>query len=221
MQEANLLRAKGWLEVARNDPLEARDWFARAADLAAEQGSVIQELAALHDQARAGVASPDLARARAVAEAIDSPLAPAQLAHIEAVAAGDGDALAAASRSLEACGAVLAAAEAAFAAADALRRDGSANASAQERRGAELAEQCDGAATPGLRRTVVTVALTRREEEVARLAASGMASRDIAATLALSVRTVDNHLARIYDKLAIPGRSGLAAALQGAGKSGQ
>ena len=55
--------------------------------------------------------------------------------------------------------------------------------------------------------------LTNREREIALLAADGLASRVIAERLYLSVRTVDNHLARIYTKLGVTNRSELAAAL--------
>lgn len=43
--------------------------------------------------------------------------------------------------------------------------------------------------------------LTRREREVAALAAAGLSSRDIAARLTVSPRTVDSQLARIYSRL--------------------
>ncbi len=56
--------------------------------------------------------------------------------------------------------------------------------------------------------------LTPAEREVALLAASGRANRDIAATLYLSPRTVENRLHRIYEKLGISGRAELSAALQ-------
>ncbi|MGD9997082.1 MAG: LuxR C-terminal-related transcriptional regulator [Ilumatobacteraceae bacterium] len=55
--------------------------------------------------------------------------------------------------------------------------------------------------------------LSRREREVAELAAEGLSGRAIGDRLFLSTRTVDNHLARIYAKLGIEGRSELAAAL--------
>ncbi|WP_370247957.1 LuxR C-terminal-related transcriptional regulator [Nocardioides sp.] len=56
-------------------------------------------------------------------------------------------------------------------------------------------------------------ALSPREREIALLASRGLRSRDVAERLGLSVRTVDNHLTRIYTKLGVRGRSGLAAAL--------
>jgi DNA-binding CsgD family transcriptional regulator len=52
---------------------------------------------------------------------------------------------------------------------------------------------------------------------VARLAATGRSNREIAEELVVSVRTVENHLQRAYDKLGISGRDELAAALSGAG----
>jgi len=48
---------------------------------------------------------------------------------------------------------------------------------------------------------------------VAHLAARGLADREIAARLAISVRTAQTHLARVYTKLGLHGRRELAAAL--------
>ena len=56
--------------------------------------------------------------------------------------------------------------------------------------------------------------LTPREREIAELASRARTSKDIAAALVLSVRTVDNHLSNVYVKLGVssgassPGRSG-------------
>jgi DNA-binding CsgD family transcriptional regulator len=55
--------------------------------------------------------------------------------------------------------------------------------------------------------------LSRREREIAQLAASGLSTPDIAARLVLSVRTVENHLQRVYGKLGVTGRAGLRSAL--------
>ena len=63
-------------------------------------------------------------------------------------------------------------------------------------RGAELPEQ-----------------LTRREAEIAKLAAQGMRDKDIADELVLSVRTVESHLATAYRKLGIASRRELVEAL--------
>jgi DNA-binding CsgD family transcriptional regulator len=53
--------------------------------------------------------------------------------------------------------------------------------------------------------------LTRREREVARLAAEGHSSREIGARLAISTRTVESHLGRIYAKLGVNSKLCLAA----------
>jgi DNA-binding NarL/FixJ family response regulator len=51
-------------------------------------------------------------------------------------------------------------------------------------------------------------ALTKREREVLKLLASGVSSTDdLAAELFISNKTVKNHLASIYDKLAITDRA--------------
>jgi DNA-binding CsgD family transcriptional regulator len=55
--------------------------------------------------------------------------------------------------------------------------------------------------------------LSPRELEVAGLAAGGMADREIAARLVLSVRTIESHLASAYRKLAVSSRGELAPAL--------
>ncbi|MEW1693770.1 AAA family ATPase [Streptomyces sp. NPDC091265] len=53
-------------------------------------------------------------------------------------------------------------------------------------------------------------ALTERERQVAEIAATGKRTREIAAELTLSPRTVDVHLSRIYRKLGVGSRAALA-----------
>ena len=60
---------------------------------------------------------------------------------------------------------------------------------------------------------VVADALTLREREVVALAADGLTSGAIAARLGRSVRTVDNHLHRVYGKLELDGREDLRTGL--------
>lgn len=55
--------------------------------------------------------------------------------------------------------------------------------------------------------------LTRREAEVAGLAAGGLTDRQIAARLVVSVRTVESHLASSYRKLDVASRTDLSIAL--------
>jgi DNA-binding CsgD family transcriptional regulator len=71
---------------------------------------------------------------------------------------------------------------------------------------------CEGAQTPAL--SDVSVTLSPREREAAMLIASGLTSRLVAERLYLSVRTVENHLQRVYTKLGVTSRDELSAALQ-------
>jgi len=91
-------------------------------------------------------------------------------------------------------------------------------ATALLRRSSALAGACEGAATPGLFHLATVKAaaaapLSGREREIVLLAATGMASKDIAERLYLSVRTVNNHLQHAYAKLGVTSRAGLAQAL--------
>jgi DNA-binding CsgD family transcriptional regulator len=58
--------------------------------------------------------------------------------------------------------------------------------------------------------------LTPSEEQVARLAASGLKNREIAERLFVSPKTVEANLARVYRKLGIRSRAELGAAMGGA-----
>ena len=49
--------------------------------------------------------------------------------------------------------------------------------------------------------------LTARELEVARLTVSGLSNQEMAERLYVSVRTIENHLSRIYRKLGVTDRS--------------
>ena len=51
--------------------------------------------------------------------------------------------------------------------------------------------------------TAVQVEMTVREREVARYSARGFTRQYIAKKLFISARTVDTHIARVYDKLQV------------------
>ncbi len=59
-----------------------------------------------------------------------------------------------------------------------------------------------GTALPGTKRPL-DVPLTEREQEIARLVAAGQMSKEIAAKLNLSVRTVEKHRANIMEKVGV------------------
>jgi DNA-binding CsgD family transcriptional regulator len=60
----------------------------------------------------------------------------------------------------------------------------------------------------------VGVFLSAREQEIVALVAEGRTNKEVAATLFLSEKTVENNLSRIYAKLGVRSRTELAAALK-------
>jgi len=69
----------------------------------------------------------------------------------------------------------------------------------------KLIAQFSGASRPA--DTIPQEALTDRETEVLRLAAKGFTNKAIGAQLSISDRTVQGHLAKIYDKLHVTSRT--------------
>jgi DNA-binding CsgD family transcriptional regulator len=213
---AEIVRARGWTAVATGDVSAARALFLQAAELARWSGACIIEARALHDLVRIGDGSvaPRLEALSAVAE---GPGVPARAVHARALSARRPALFEEASASFEASGAILLAAEAAADAAVAWRTQGDPRrAAAAQRRARSLAERCEGAATPALSTPgEVRAVLTRRELDIARLAAEGLSNKEIAARLFLSYRTVENKLHAAYAKLGVAGRHELASALEG------
>jgi DNA-binding NarL/FixJ family response regulator len=82
---------------------------------------------------------------------------------------------------------------------------------------AELAR--DDRERVGGRRPTRSGELTPTEQRVVELAASGLANKQIASTLFVTVHTVEVHLARAYAKLGVRSRSQLAARLAGHAQS--
>jgi DNA-binding CsgD family transcriptional regulator/tetratricopeptide (TPR) repeat protein len=70
----------------------------------------------------------------------------------------------------------------------------------------------DIARLPG-RRPATSGDLTTREREIAEFVAAGLANKEIATRLFVSVRTVESNLTRVYAKLGVRSRSELAARL--------
>jgi len=55
--------------------------------------------------------------------------------------------------------------------------------------------------------------LTARQRHIVRLIGDGLTSREIAERLGLSIRTVENHRARICDRLELSGQNALLRAI--------
>ncbi|BFO16200.1 hypothetical protein SHKM778_25880 [Streptomyces sp. KM77-8] len=177
-------------------------------------------LTALHLAVRVADAPRAAVRAATLAAGAGSELMRLQADHVAALTRADGEALEDVSARLHTMGAVAPAAEAAAQAAEVYRKDGRRRASRLARAAsARLLAESGCAlvpwAVPGNTGSRTAPPLTSREREVAALAAGGLSNRDIAERLVVSVRTVENHLYRVYEKLGITARSGLGGALQG------
>jgi DNA-binding CsgD family transcriptional regulator len=203
-----------WTAHAQADPARARELLRTGADDAARSGHRTSESWLLHDLARLGAPEAVTARLGELAGACDSPLVTTRAMHADALARHDAAALAQTVEEFAALEAMLYAAEAAVAAGDAFRRAGDTRSStAMQERAAALVGLCENARTPALLSAGDVVPLTRREREIATLAADGLSSKDIAERLFLSARTVDNHLQRVFTKLGVTRRAELAGAL--------
>ena len=211
----DILQARAWACAARGDLPSAREWLEEGAAVGDDIGDLVGEAAALHGLARLGQAEAVADRLVRLGRQIEGRLAVARAAHAVALAAGDEAELELLSVAFEEMGAWLLAAEAAADLAVAWRRRGDPRRAARaEQRATALASGCENPQTPALSAVKSRSRLTRAERETALLAVAGRANKEIAAQLGISVRTVENHLQHVYEKLGVAGRSGLAEGLE-------
>jgi DNA-binding CsgD family transcriptional regulator len=210
MMDSEIERGRAWAAAQRGEVGRAITILRDATGFALGLGMYALAASAMHDLARLG----DLEAAVPLMElsaGLDGALAPARVAHVDGLVRGDGDRLDTASEMFEAAGALLFAAEASASASAQHQRSGLARkASASAQRSRALADRCEGARTATLVTGAEPIPLTRREREVATLAARGRSSREIADALFVSARTVENHLQHAYEKLGVRGRNELA-----------
>jgi DNA-binding CsgD family transcriptional regulator len=205
-------RAVAWHTAGSGDPDAACVTLAERAGHWSDRGAVMPAVVLANDLTRLG--RPDLAADVLARVTLPDgwPLGAAIAAFVAAAAQRDPAALEAAAERFARLGftvyAVDAMAAAAVATAGTSREPARVIAAV-----AALAARCPGLHTPLLSRVGTGDRLTRREREVALLAARGLSNREIAVRLTVSARTVENHLARAYLKLGVHGRDGLAAAL--------
>jgi DNA-binding CsgD family transcriptional regulator len=205
-----------WVLVAEGRIGAAVDQALTAADLARHSEQRAFEVLAAYDVARLG--RPELVNERLadLAAVVEGPLA-AHCAHAsQALGAHDAGQLVAAAQEAERIGQHLLAAELAIAAA--AHRSvalGPGSAVHVAERAGTLRERCAEATTPLLATVAAHFTLTRREREIAELAAVGRTSPEIGRALGISARTVDNHLGRVYSKLGVHGRAALASVFDG------
>ncbi|TMM38045.1 MAG: hypothetical protein E6F99_10160 [Actinobacteria bacterium] len=211
--ETDLAIARVWLAAVQGDLATAIAVASRAAAQAEATGHLTATVVALHTIARLGGAATVADRLQRLATVVEGPLAQTCAAHAVALAAHDGPGLDEAAAAFKRIGALLLAAEAAAEAATVHyakgRRGRSQSSSAMA---SSLRGDCGRVRSPALV-GLKAPELTRRERQIALLAAQGLSSRVIAQRLALSVRTVDNHLQVAYGKLGISGRRALPRAL--------
>jgi DNA-binding CsgD family transcriptional regulator len=222
VMDVEILRGRSWVSLARGDLVSAKEELWRAADLAHGWGQFASEASALHDLVRIGVTAVAAERLVALCDRVDGDLMAARAVYAQAAAAEDLALSAEAAARFEEMGANLFAAEAAALenrlaeAAGLYRRSMAARAKSDQ-----LQTMCEGAATPALASSVQQERLSTRELEVAMLVSEGLSSREAAERLYVSVRTVENHLQRIYTKLGITSRADLSAALKAQSKAGR
>jgi DNA-binding CsgD family transcriptional regulator len=206
--------ARGWMTLVAGEPAGARAIFSMEADRAVATGDHIGAGRLLHSLARCGGAADAVDRLDALATSTAVALVAAQAAFARAVTVGEPTAMVAVAERFAELGADLFAAEAQGAASNAFARRGRARDSSRaDRVRRELLDRCEGARTPLTAGTSPEAALSPREREVADLASQRLSSKEISERLAVSPRTVDNHLQRIYQKLGVTGRAGLATLL--------
>ena len=102
------------------------------------------------------------------------------------------------------------------AASAAYRREGlQARSTKAAKRSHEIAGLCEGAKIRPASWPDQVEPLSRRQREVALLAAQGATNAEIADALSLSVRTVESHLYAAFAKLGLTARDELSSALVG------
>lgn len=208
--------AAAWVSASKGLMSEAIERLTSAAEEARSLGQVAAEVQALHAAVRLGSQVPALRLADLAGE-VEGTLVALAADHAKALGlgAGQGAALDDVSRLYSDSGLDLYSAEAAAQACHAHRIAGSARrASASAARYNFLLARGQDTPMPlAVAQALAPPGLTRREREVAMLAARGRPSPAIADELCLSVRTVETHLARVYAKLGISGRVELPTAL--------
>ncbi|WP_326555250.1 LuxR C-terminal-related transcriptional regulator [Micromonospora sp. NBC_01813] len=205
-------QARCWVTVAEGDLPGAVDMLRQLAARLRTDGFAGHELAVLHDLVRLGRADLAVDRLAELSDLVEGPLPALILRQARGTTTGPYGELLRAANGFAELGLHLFAAEAAAMAVHRLRVARSSLVGQTNLLLGELLARCADVRTPAL--LAGQPNLTDREHQVAQLAAAGVASRDIADQLFLSIRTVENHLQRAYGKLGVTGRTELAGALR-------
>jgi len=210
----DVLHARSWNSMVNGHVRQACRLLEEAATLGMKSGDLVVASSALHDLARLGRARQATQRLDHLETQIDAGLINLRAAHARHLATDNATGLQEVSESFAELGADLLAADAAADAAVVFTRTGhSRAATAATRLAIAHADVCEGASTPSLRSIDARARLTPAERETAMLAAAGRSNKQIATELVLSVRSVENRLQRVYEKLGISTRAALAQSL--------
>jgi DNA-binding CsgD family transcriptional regulator len=207
-------RGGAWALIAGGETSDAVAMLRSAADRAAATEQAVAEATLRHDLVRLGQVRAEQQRLGELAAIVDGPLTATMADHARALAARDAGAVDGVARRFAEHGCAGLAAEAASVAKQMLLADGERRrAASAEAFALEMLAACEGASSP-LVGSISEARLTAREREIATLAAKGLSNRDIADRLVVSVRTVENHLARVFVKLGVTSRQDLARVVE-------
>jgi DNA-binding NarL/FixJ family response regulator len=207
--------AHGWCLAAQGNLAGARTTLTGAVEQAAQNRDLAGEVAALHTIVRL-IGEPESATALShLAESAPEKFVQHLTAHAQALTSRDPSILMALSREFEIAGALLLAAECAGLAAVIYRgQSDRSSARASLQTSLRLSSSSESPTSREMRRVHEVMRLSDAENEVVRLAASGLGNHSIARQLGVSQRTIENHLQRAYSKLGIRSRKDLAGGLE-------
>jgi ATP/maltotriose-dependent transcriptional regulator MalT len=208
-------RALAWVDAQEGRLTVAIAQLWAAADMAVERGQRCFELIILNDLLRLGE-SGAAARTLDVSALVEGSLGEAVRLHAQATISKRGGDLERAASSFANIGLSLIASELWGAASAAYGREGlQARSTKAAKRSHENSDLCEGAKIRPAPWADHVEPLSRRQREVALLAAQGATNVEIANALSLSVRTVESHLYAAFAKLGLTARDELSAALAG------
>jgi ATP/maltotriose-dependent transcriptional regulator MalT len=209
------LRALAWVDAQAGFLTDAVAELWAAADAALERNQRCFEMLILNDLLRLGEVDA-AARTRDVADLVEGSLGKAVGLHAQAVVSQRGMDLERAASAFADMSHWLQASELWAAASSAYAREGlRARSTKAAKKAHELADLCEGAKIRPATWPDQIEPLSRRQREVALLAAQGTSNAEIAQALSLSVRTVESHLYAAFAKLGLTARDELSSALIG------
>jgi DNA-binding NarL/FixJ family response regulator len=209
--QPELQQANAWVLDGKGDHTQAAKLLNEATRQAADQGQTLIGVGIQHQLLRSGDRS-STRRLISLAKDVDGRFAEIAANHAKATMSSNVTAMAEAGEAFGRLGTMIQAADTIAQAATLAIQQGDLGAGRRlVTRAREIAAGCGGIDTPRLRAVSPNrPPLTRRQEDVARLAASGFSNRAIAEHLAVSIRTVESHLDAIYRRLAVSSRADLS-----------